>query len=285
MYFIFTDKNDMYYDMYENYDTYQIISINNIGLKTNNDKEWIKIQKLSLLNNKLQDTYYIRSVCIIPDSEYYSTISDCLDSMFVINMNIIIGDRYCVYDPLTIKKFNLKVDNNFIEGACKFNNIKFLEWWLKSNLSIKYDLQSCLDLASAHGQVDVLEWWQNSGLLSGHNIELRLEKPNLKGHVNVLEWAKNCGLPLSYGEWCLYDARRNKSVLEWWLNSGLELKYHDFIISYMPNEAIAWFIKNNYKIPLSNIIFYRIDQMITLCYNFLRSSSKIIKNVYDFFRI
>uniref|UniRef100_A0A6C0E8W8 Ankyrin repeat protein n=1 Tax=viral metagenome TaxID=1070528 RepID=A0A6C0E8W8_9ZZZZ len=167
---------------------------------------------------------------------------------------IIKSDKYYLYCPKNIKKFNLKITkeyflllcmhNNFnllsflvksgyklnnIDGlfswASKFNRIGVLEWLKNSGSKPKY---CCIDDASYYRNIDVLNWWKNSGFPLKYTSSL-INYASRYGHINVLEWWKNSGLELKYDEEAIDSASQNGhiNVLEWWKNSGLELKYYD----------------------------------------------------------
>uniref|UniRef100_A0A6C0E7E6 Ankyrin repeat protein n=1 Tax=viral metagenome TaxID=1070528 RepID=A0A6C0E7E6_9ZZZZ len=166
----------------------------------------------------------------------------------------ILSKRYVLSDIKTIKKFNLKITEAYIDNLCKigkistlqylyknkkikecspgalgiaseYSKVAVLEWWKKSGLPLKYS-EEPLDWASEYGNVVVLEWWFNSGLELKYS-ENALNRASKNGYLSVLEWWKNSGLELKYSQNALNRASYNGhvDVLEWWKNSGLELKY------------------------------------------------------------
>uniref|UniRef100_A0A6C0E5U3 Uncharacterized protein n=1 Tax=viral metagenome TaxID=1070528 RepID=A0A6C0E5U3_9ZZZZ len=140
---------------------------------------------------------------------------------------IILCEEYPLFDPETIKKFNLKITPNYIDSASMYGHIDVLEWLKNSELQLAYS-NYAMDLASEFGHINVLEWWKNSGLQLEYSMSV-MDCASGNGHINVLEWWKNSGLPLKYSdkalEWASGGGHIN--VLEWWKNSGLPLKYSD----------------------------------------------------------
>jgi len=147
---------------------------------------------------------------------------------------IILGERYSLYDVETIKKFNLKINEYYIDQASEKGCLKILEWSLKTlNKSMPYSC-SAINNASTEGHVKVLDWWVNSGLEFKYT-KYAIDWASQGGHVDVLEWwlkAKNdYGLELKYSDMAIYCASLNchSKVLDWWLKasneSGLDLKY------------------------------------------------------------
>jgi hypothetical protein len=147
------------------------------------------------------------------------------ESTWITANKIIFSDRYYLYDPKTIRRFYLDVNDEFISNACLHGDVDFLEWWKNSGLELKYT-KKALNYASEYGHVNVLEWWLKSGLPLKYD-DWALFLASHSGHVNVLEWWKNSGLELKYDK--RYDKRihvnlhytLDKNVLEWWKNSGL----------------------------------------------------------------
>jgi len=222
MYLIYTDENDDF-DYYI-YDKLKYISIRyRCKLKTglnilNIDKNYIYYLSKEQLKHRC---CYIRLVkCLnntTPKHDYYSSYFD----------KIILSDRYYLYDPKTVKKFNLQIDANYISGACYIGSVSFLEWWLKSGLELKYSYIS-MNSASQNGHVNVLEWWLKSGLeLKYDEDALNLASQN--GHVNVLEWWLKSGLELKYDERILTSASAygHVKVLKWWVDSKLLFEYRN----------------------------------------------------------
>jgi hypothetical protein len=160
---------------------------------------------------------YIRIISVpSKDNEIYS-----FGYSIYVN-KLISSDRYYLYDPLTIKRFNIKVNASFAKGACANGAVKFLEWWKNSGLKLEYD-HTNINSASGYGHVNVLTWWRNSGLELKYT-EYALNEASFNGHINVLEWWKNSGLELKYSQKTIHKSvipACNISVLKWWANSGL----------------------------------------------------------------
>jgi hypothetical protein len=174
------------------------------------------------IHDMSNSSYYIRIVNV-PNNTYYYVADKSKSKWFC--SSVVLSDRYYLYDPKTIKKFNIKVNGTFIKNACVNGAVEFLEWWKKSGLPLEYN-EWMLIWTSCYDCIDVLEWWKNSGLELKY-IESVLSYASWCGEVNVLEWWKNSGLPLKYDKSALMYASSNGhvNVLEWWKNSGLPLKY------------------------------------------------------------
>jgi hypothetical protein len=181
----------------------------------------LKLNKLVDITKCKADTYQILSLLRFSKAKYIRGVVEKAQKA-----EQIFGDRYYLYDPKTIKRFNLEVNSVYIAGACANGAVEFLEWWFKSNLPLKYDTWA-LNNASYNGHVNVLEWWKNSGLPLQYT-ERALNEASIKGHINVLEWWFKSNLPLKYSEHALNHASKKglTQVLEWWFKSGLPLKYN-----------------------------------------------------------
>jgi hypothetical protein len=193
--------------------------------------------KINWFDVKCGLCYYI-SVMIIPNDRMMDL--DIIYLGFKVKGKIILGDKYYVFDPKTVKKFNLTVDEEYISGACCKGDVKFLEWWFKSGLPLKYD-ENALNLASRCGHIDVLEWWIKSNLPLKYD-EYALNRASWNGRVNVLEWWLKSGLPLKYTEDALDSAFMHShiNVLEWWLNSELPLKYTEDAYKNGNSDVLKW---------------------------------------------
>ena len=175
---------------------------------------------------------------------------------------IIMGEKYPLYDVKTIKKFNLKINECYIQGASRNGQVEFLEWWKNSRKKIKWKLfgkdkcrynVNAIDFASHGGQIEVLEWWKNSGLKLKYT-RYAIESASVDGNIKVLNWWKNSGLTLCYGRWAFDGAASdgNLKVMNWWKNSGLKLYYTDYALNwsalspdssqYNP-EILDWWLK------------------------------------------
>jgi hypothetical protein len=249
MYLVFTDEN-------------------NCGHHIDDDKCVLWINRYHKINynhtvigNGILIIYKNNNGNIIESSTFKESMLSMMhgDSMYVScillhhNKNIgkflSISEKYYLFDPRTIKKFNLIVDQGYIRCACHYGVVEFLEWWKNSGLPLKYDM-SALTEASECGRVNVLEWWLNSGLPLKYD-QYALNKASENGHVEVLTWWLNSNLPLKYDKYALHKASMNChiNVLEWWKNSGLELKYDTYALSLASEnghvEVLTWWLNSN----------------------------------------
>ena len=191
---------------------------------------------------------------------------------------IILGKKYSLFDPVTYQELNLDITANkfFIDYACRDGCIdvlnwwtdcslvpafdyshgainwasanghsNVLEWWLKSNLELRYT-RDAITWASTNGHSDVLEWWKKSGLKLMYNTDA-IYYASCMCHVNALDWWKNSGLELKYNHNAIISAINHGhiNILEWWKNSGLELKYTDTVIVWPKNNLVREWLKEN----------------------------------------
>ena len=220
MYFILTDINDMCY--YYQYKTLKSIRVNS-GL---ND---INIIGLYLIfKNPFHKQYNYLRVVNAPNNNTscYNDRNEFVDGV-LLGSSVILSDRYYLYDPITIKKFKIKVDKKFVGCACAEGAVKFLEWWKNSCHPLEYD-ESALTLASSYNQVEVLDWWLKSNLPLKYD-ETALNIASVYGNINVLDWWLKSKLPLKYSLSVISRVSRDGHISfsseEWWKNSGLPLKY------------------------------------------------------------
>ncbi len=256
MYFIITDKDDMhcnrkfttgmneiqkyYYTCTSDY----VVDI--IGNKFTCLAIYTSLDAISEINNYIKDEItskiYIRFVCFDQGS-----ILNCVkqSNIYLLNSGkIFLSDKYFIFCPKTIKKFNIKITKQLVSMACANNYIDFLDWYesehnyydsLPIYISSSYGIGSGyhnyydslpIDMASAFGNTDVLEWWLNSTLPLKYS-EKSLISASINGHINVLTWWFKSGLELKYDKDALNlaSAHGHINVLTWWLKSGLPLKY------------------------------------------------------------
>jgi hypothetical protein len=222
VYFICTNENDDF-----NYYIYDKLKYRSIKYQCK-FKTGLNIDKNAI--------YYLEKQPLAPYSSYIRLVK-IHDNTTIINDycylcvdKIILSDRYYLYDPKTVKKFNLEIDTNYISGACYIGSINFLEWWLKSGLPLKYN-EYALDYASAKGHVNVLEWWKNSGLPLKYD-ESALNSTSCEGNICILEWWFKSGLPLMYFSYALQKTSPGQisdesymNILNWWKNSRLPIQF------------------------------------------------------------
>jgi hypothetical protein len=202
----------------------------------------------------IRTVIYPKDVILTTPHKYSSSFGDsCEYVKFKFNSNkILVGEAYPLYDIKTIKKFNIKISDNYVRGVSAVGNInvleylnlngwniiqycegsltnasgnghvKVLDWWLESGMPLKYD-ENALVSASGNGHVEVLEWWLKSGLKLKYNRRA-LHSASNNGHINVLDWWFKSGLPLKYEKYPVYynhTYERDEKVAQWWKNSGL----------------------------------------------------------------
>ncbi len=168
------------------------------GLNITDEQSSYHVYNINNFNNIYRyhwGSSYIRIVSFLNENKM---------NIYGIN-KIILSEKYYLFDPKTVKKFKLLVDEDYISHACFNGAVEFLKWWLKSGLSLQYN-KDALNLASSDGHVNVLEWWLKSGL------ELQCDKYILKGafckgHIHVIRWFMNNNfkVPLKYRLKVYYD--------------------------------------------------------------------------------
>jgi hypothetical protein len=253
MYFILTDINNFVYDDYKNCKWKC-----KTGINTVDNGIFSSINMCQLVLSEIPKGFvYIRCILKINDKNEKRTKSIGLPprQMYTIHGKVICSDKYYIYDLKTIKKFNLTINQPFVNAFCKDNMVDLLEVWKNSSKWFfdKYDYS--FSIASRYGNTDVLEWLKNSGLPFKYNNNA-IDNASRNGHVNVLEWWKNSGLELKYSEQSLSffdDKYYYIDVLEWWKNSGLNMHlFYDSMDLASKNghiEVLDWWLESN--LPLS----------------------------------
>jgi hypothetical protein len=265
MYFIITDKDDMHCGHkfttgMNEIQTYYYInrSLDAISELNSNNKHVI-ISKI-----------YIRFVCLDHSSILDpSSMLNNYKNMCIINSGkIFVSDKYFIFCPKTIKKFNIKITNGLVSMACANNYIDFLDWYESEynlDASSACDSESedyydslPIDVSSAFGNKDVLEWWFKSKLPLKYSHR-SLNSASANGHINVLTWWFKSGLPLKYNEYALTYASYNGhiGVLEWWFNSGLELKYTETALDWTSCHGhinvLEWWLKSGLPLKYTRL--------------------------------
>jgi hypothetical protein len=235
MYIVITDENDINYNYYKFgeiyvYDPTDIkyqtkcktglnshINSNEICIKSFDDRKLF-------IDNKNRNYSYLSSGILL--TKYFRIV------IIMENDMLIMSERYNIFDPNVIRKFNIDVDEEYINVVCRHGNVNLLKWWKNSRLPKKYYHKAVLNEASYHGHANVLEWWKNSELPLEYS-ELALDGASRNGQVNVLEWWFKSNLPLKYSKNALYWASGNGhvNVLIMWFNSGLPLKYDKYVLN------------------------------------------------------
>ena len=202
-----------------------------------------------------------------------------------------LGEIYALYDVNTLKKFNLDIDDDYIERVCyygkteildylkkthkltscpkdalssasKMGHINVLNWWVNSGIPLIYD-KYAIDEACIYGEIDVIKWWINSGLKLIYT-ESALSYASSNGYTNILDCLKNSGIPLVYSSHAL-DCACSVDVLTWWFDSGLKLDYTKHALYYASSEGnvdiLKWWFDSG--LPLK----YPTHEMDTSYYN------------------
>ncbi|KAI9188824.1 hypothetical protein H9P43_000246 [Blastocladiella emersonii ATCC 22665] len=109
-----------------------------------------------------------------------------------------------------------------LENAAQLNQVRILEWWRASGITIEYKPARILTLASRYGSVDVLEWWRAQADLKFEYDESALDLASRNGQIAVLDWWLHSGLELKYApEMPGRLDGRCPEAFEWWARSGL----------------------------------------------------------------
>jgi hypothetical protein len=208
-------------------------------------------------NNKRVSTRYIQPIIC-----RYSFLGDNDEDASLISLdlleenlsNVILGEKYDLYNVKTIKQLNPIINiPDFISGVCAVGYMDTLEYlYNKLGDSFDYD-ENAIFMASVNGHTNVLTWWKNSGLKLKYSEET-LNSTSVLGMINSLIWWKNSGLELKYSDTALDYASRHGHihVLEWWHKSNLPLKYSDIALNsaskYGHIHVLEWWF--NSKLPL-----------------------------------
>jgi hypothetical protein len=283
MYLIITNKKDddwigSFLDLINSFEN------KSIKLKPGLNIGQFNINSIKLLKNlhnlHYDNMYYIRPVIIMNNNNNIKKVRHRFQSETQID-KIILGNRYCLYDPKTIIKFKLIINEYYIKRLCIYGNVMTLDWLLNNNSYLKcskyqpicdnitYSV-SISTYASIYGNPNVLEWWLCSGLPLEYT-KMAIHNASIRGHINVLSWWKHSGLPLKYGVDALDYASNNGHihVLEWWKQSGLELKYSENALESAAHNGyvnvLEWWEKSGSELKyhhtgiLANLI--RINQV------------------------
>jgi hypothetical protein len=249
MYFIITDKNDMITVIIKKDFrlTYKLKHKCSTGLN-----KFSKLKCSRLVENYniyCTQSCYLR-VAISLQTEIPS--NHISSNEYLINGNIILSERYCLYDPATIIKFELE-PTMFITNACYFGSVNFLQWLKDYDAPSLYYEEEPLDIATCHNHLNVLTWWINSGLPLKYS-KLGLDFASKNGYVEALEWWKNSGLELKYSNASIDMASSTGKlkVLEWWFKSGLELKYTEKALDKTSMngsvDVLEWWFKSGLEL-------------------------------------
>jgi hypothetical protein len=214
MYYILTDKNDMVSYEYLSILKGKCIKVKykcTTGLNIAKKNEGYHVLNSNSPSGRWytpdpSNCYYLRYANISVQSDI--TDSDIIEKG---SNRIILSDRYYLYDPKTIKKFNIKVDQYMIFGACYYGDIKFLEWWKNFRLS--------------------------SAFLNGHMHTL-----NSFG----LKWLSNSGLDIVYDHGVLKYAFRYIHIHDVHINAIKWLKHNNFMVKLSRKHKVYYYGKNCY---------------------------------------
>ena len=217
-------------------------------------------------NNKRVSTRYIQPIIC-----RYSFVGDNDEDASLISLdlleenlsNVILGEKYDLYNVKTIKQINPIINiPYFISGVCAVGYVDTLEYlYNKMGYNFDYD-KNAIFMASVNGHTNVLTWWKNSGLKLKYSEET-LNSTSVLGMINSLIWWKNSGLELKYSDTALDYASRHGHihVLEWWHKSNLPLHYSSDSIDYASRygnlKVLEWWFKSNLQLKYTLKAFYR----------------------------
>jgi len=161
---------------------------------------------------------------------------------------IILGDKYPLFDDQTIKKFNLRITECYVDNASrygsKYDNLEILK------LCGSSATKDAIDEASLNGHTHLLEWWKNSGLQLMYTTKA-IDMASHNGHVKALEWWRSFELQSDAADALVKDALLKYScdaidwasmngqvdVLEWWLKAKNEFGWEFLYSNYAMNLA------------------------------------------------
>lgn len=182
----------------------------------------------------------------------------------------ILSEPYPVFDIKTLKKFDIPINNNYIDEVCKRRKFdvlaylieknklngyekramnyatyikgsgtELLEWWLKNSTLSTSQLEyttSVIDyLADSFSEdtcIKKLRWWFDSGLPLKYT-NTAMDNASSRGYVKLLQMWKDSGHKLKYSKDSMDSASGNgkTNALQWWVESGLPLKYSESAIN------------------------------------------------------
>jgi hypothetical protein len=223
-----------------------IIDINDIDMMKYIDKLWIRI---------------------MITSESFQTYEDDAPEDSIQKKQIILSEKYYLYDIKTIKKFILPINSEYIYEVSsrgltnildylkqnedlidgdyneilyelpgfEHNRIVILDWLKKSDISLKYG-EMLPERASRFGSIDVLEWLYKNGFTFTYTSDVLddISKVSETDNIKVLQWWFNSGLELKYTKKAFDKACKlgYTNILELWKKSGNKLKYTENILDY-----------------------------------------------------
>lgn len=212
--------------------------INKLNLKNN-----IKLVHVGITNNSVCEIELIKSNKMIirySDSVSIIDLSSKYGYLYIlkryINPNIAqpnIADETGEYDYIRVyisyyKKHmqaRLQYSYKSLDLASAHGHVDVLDLWLSSKYKLLYT-HSAIILASQNGHVHVLKWWISSGLKLKYTSKA-MDYASIHGCIEVLDWWKDSGLKLKYTVESMDFASINShfNILDWWKNSGLNMKY------------------------------------------------------------
>lgn len=152
---------------------------------------------------------------------------------------IILGKRHYLYDPETIKRFNLPYNDDFMDILSGLGETKMLNQWVKSGLKLCYSYKA-IDTASEKGHIETLKWWFNSGLYLKFS-SLAIDYASMYNQVKSLDfWLDLLKKDIIEPDYFVYSnsainwASENNSIrsLQWWSDHMEELKKYGLELKY-----------------------------------------------------
>jgi hypothetical protein len=234
MYFLLTTKDDEFFQSANVFFKYNTESskfksgLNIVNYKGSNSN--VYIINVNTFYNTNVEHMYIRLVISISEPIILTPINLFSKLIgFPKNSKIILSDRYNLFDMETIKRFNLKITGEYIDGLCVNGKVDMLETLKNAGMlcpKVLYERiggKLLLYYPSIYKQINVLEWWKNSGLPLEYD-HVVLDSVAELGLIEVLDWWRNSGLELKYSRVGLLGAlhKGHQNVINWWFNNGLK---------------------------------------------------------------
>ncbi|KAI9216590.1 hypothetical protein BC828DRAFT_409307, partial [Blastocladiella britannica] len=136
-------------------------------------------------------------------------------------------------------KVTMKPKFAFAETVAHLDDVRTLDWWLRTPQFKFYAKAIDVDAISARGSLAMLAWWGQATQHDPHGRQFEfiyshkaVDDASAGSHISVLAWWKASKYPLKYTHDTIDTASRQGDiqVLCWWKASGLELIYSEAAI-------------------------------------------------------